>query len=159
MKKFLFSLSIVLLVGCVQVPMTTIKVPTANGLVTIKAPKDSKIAGLKANFEKGTVSLDSYEARMNPDVVSASAAGQAELIKAYSEMANSLGQLGIRAFAASQGIPLGSSAPQQPSSGRSVTQAEFDALVRQQAEAFVKAQAAAAATNPPPTASTNAPAK
>lgn len=176
MKRTLLAVLLVpfLLIACVDVPTTTIKVPTANGLVVIKAPKDSKIAGLKANFEKGTVQLDSYEAKMNPDVIGASALGQVELIKAYGDLANSMAAIGLRAFAASQGMPLaGPAAPPQQVS-QQITPQQLDAMIQKRAEEIANQRATVAATNrpsplrnprirpgstnAPPTVSTNAPA-
>lgn len=158
MKKLLFILPLVLLIACVQVPTTTILVPTAHGVVTIKAPKDSKIVGLKADFVKGTVSLDTYEAKMNPDVIGASALGQVELIKANTELANALGQMGMTAFARSQGIPLSSaSSPSTaPQANPTITTDQLNALIQRRAEEV------AAAHNPAPalgSAATNAPAR
>jgi hypothetical protein len=154
MKRILLSASVILLsVACVQVPMTTIQVPTEHGIVTIKAPKDSKMSGLKANFEKGTVTLDSYEARMNPDVIGASAAGQAELIKAYGDLANNMAQMGMRMFAASHGIPLSAPASPAPApqAGQTITQEQLNAIIERRAQQ-IAASNAAQSTNVPPAA-------
>lgn len=162
MKRLFFSLSAILLAGCVEVPMTTITVPTANGIVKISAPKDTDITGLKANFEKGTVTLDSYKARMNPDIISASAVGQMELIKAYGELANTMGQLGMRAFAASQGmqLPVAQSTSPAATPPATITTDQLNALIQRRAEEIANARA----TNQPAEprhvrrpASTNAP--
>lgn len=152
MKRILLSASVILLsVACVQVPMTTLLIPTPNGLMTVKAPKDSKIVGLKANVDKGTISLDSYEARMNPDVIGASAAGQAELIKAYGDLANNMAQMGMRMFAASQGIPLAapSSPAPAPQASQTITQDQLNAIIERRAQQ-IAAATAAQSTNVPP---------
>lgn len=157
--KILSFCSLVLLTACVNVPETTIRVPTASGVVVIKAPKDSKIAGLKANFEKGTVTLDSYEAHMNPEVIGASAAGQVELIRAYGEFANGMANLGLRAFAASQGMPMAGAAVQPTAQvAGTITTDQLSALVEQRAKQLAALSAAtnnllnqaASTTNAPP---------
>lgn len=149
MNKLIFSFSFLLLAACVDVPTTTIKIPTANGVVIIKAPKDSKLVGLKANFEKGTVSLDSYEAKMNPDVIGASALGQVELIKANTELATSLGQMGMTSFARANGIPLGSGvAPSSQVVNQTITQDQLNAIIEKRAGELA---AAKIATNQPAT--------
>lgn len=146
----LLPLLLLLLTGCVRVPMTTITVPTANGVVSIKAPKDSKITGLKANFDKGTVQLDSYETRMNPDVIGASSVGQVELIKAYADLA----QMGLRSFAASQGVPLPVAPPQQPQQpaqpSNLITPAQLDALIQRRAEEIANTRTSQEAVPIPP---------
>jgi hypothetical protein len=104
-------LILTLTVGCVQVPMTTISVPLSGGrTVTVKAPKDSEIDGLEVDFVTGKLSLAKYRARMNPEVISASAAGQVALIQGYTELTAVVGQLAIKGFSAGQAGSVGTNA-------------------------------------------------
>lgn len=83
-------------IGCASVPMTTIQIPTASGPILVKAPKDSEIDGLEMNLEKKTFSMKSYKARMNPDVIGASAAAQAEIMKQWRAMFQEAAALGAK---------------------------------------------------------------
>lgn len=136
MKNIFAAILLVALSGCVNVPKTAIEVPTARGIVRIKAPKDSTIEGLQADFEKGKVSIEKYQARMNPEVVSASAAGTVEIIRAYGELANRMAELGLKGLAASQGIPVATS--QQPVQTTTITPEQLSALIQKRAEEILK---------------------
>lgn len=91
-------LAVLLLCGCVRVPMTVIKIPLSGGRsVIVEAPKDSTIDGLKVNFATGTLELDHYQAKTNPEVIASTGMAQVELLRAYSELVNAGIAAGVKA--------------------------------------------------------------
>lgn len=80
MKRMILpSLSLLLCSGCVMVPATTLRTPVGD----FKFPKNVEIEGLEI-VKQGTnvfVSVKKYKAKNDPNVIAASAAGQAEIVK------------------------------------------------------------------------------
>lgn len=85
MKPLTIAIAALILTGCTQVPKTHIyvKIPEMlladgrilkGGSVLVKAPKNSTITGFEANRSLTNVSVkfEKYEAKMDPDVISAS---------------------------------------------------------------------------------------
>lgn len=109
MKK-LFSLALlILLVGCVAVPKTTVNFRTGK----FSSPKDDALQGLKVDYYStpdGTVhtvtSIDSANGKNNPDVINSAAAGQVQVINAYAAAIQQAIQTGMQIAAAAYGIPL-----------------------------------------------------
>lgn len=72
-----------LITGCVSVPHNAFVTPIG----TFKFPKDVELEGLDI-IKQGTnliISVEKYKSKNNPNVIAASATGQAELIKASLE--------------------------------------------------------------------------
>jgi hypothetical protein len=84
MKKLLFLLPLVALCsGCVMVPASTLKTPIGD----FKFPKNVELEGLEV-VKQGTnifISVKKYKSHNDPNVISAAATGQAELVKASLE--------------------------------------------------------------------------
>jgi hypothetical protein len=75
---------LIMLAGCVNTPHTTIQGNLNSGQFLVKAPKDGDLQGLDITRDtNGTfrVHIDRHTVRMNPDVVSQTAAGQAQIIQ------------------------------------------------------------------------------
>jgi hypothetical protein len=108
MKKLIaLSAVVTLTVGCVNVPPTKIGIPMPDGrMLTISAPKDTDIEGLEVDLNSGILKLKKYKARMNPDVLAATAAGQAELMNSYNNLFQTAFQMGQQAALASAGVPV-----------------------------------------------------
>ena len=72
------------LTGCVAVPKTTITGSIAGQPFAISSPKDSTLNGLliTANTNGVSVKIDSLTAKMNPDIITTTAAGQKAMIDA-----------------------------------------------------------------------------
>ena len=89
MKNKLFCLLAALaLTGCVNVPKTIIS-GAINGVpFSLTSPKDSKLTGLEITAQTGgltnymRISVQSLEAKMNPEVITTTADGQVKLINA-----------------------------------------------------------------------------
>lgn len=101
-KVLLAGLSLLLCAGCVNliVPKTTIKGSIAGAPFAISSPKDSTLNGLNiVAYTNGEVQvhIDSLTAKMNPDVISMSAAAQVDIINAMSAAIQSAMASGAKA--------------------------------------------------------------
>lgn len=113
LKTLLAAVALMLVSGCVHTPETRIEY----GKLRIRAPKDTDLTGLQiTQMTNGAVqvTLQSYKARMNPDVISATAIGQAQLVQAAALGTGAALGEALKAFAASQGIPLPQATPAPP---------------------------------------------
>lgn len=118
MKSF-FPLILIVLCGCVAVPLTDITYsPGTAGKppsVRIKAPKDVDIQGfelVRDGTGQATLKIRSYRARMNPDVIAAQGAREVDLVNAVgSNVINGMSE-GAKLFATGGASSLvGSSRP------------------------------------------------
>ncbi len=101
-----------LLAGCVAVPKTEVSGRIGDQPFKIVSPKDSDLAGLDISVEtNGTVRvhLDKLQARMNPDVVGQTAAGQAQIVSASLSgaggIAGNITAEAIKAYLSYLGVP------------------------------------------------------
>lgn len=97
MKKLILSLLAAGLCfagnGCIgrMVPKTTISGYLDGQPFALTSPKDSKITGLKITAQSGgltnyvSISIESLEARMNPEVITTTADGQVKMINAVAD--------------------------------------------------------------------------
>ncbi len=117
MKFKALSLSIVtlaasLICGCVFVPKTKIKGSVAGQPFNIVSPKDSDLKGLEITVQTNgtcTIKIDELKARMNPDVVGATADGQAKfaesIMNGSAKISGEVTDKAMKAFAAYLGVP------------------------------------------------------
>lgn len=108
--------------GCLQVPKTVIEVPTARGVVRLIAPKDADIQGLYVDFSKGVLGVESYRARMNPDVITQAGASQTAQMKETFTLLRDMGLIAGNGFtgrAPGEGLPEAQPEPRATQSDRS----------------------------------------
>ncbi len=85
----LMGLTALALAGCVAVPKTKITGTIAGQPFSISSPKDSELRGLEVMAASNgvvTIKIESLSAKMNPDVISTTAAGQAAMINGIAGM-------------------------------------------------------------------------
>lgn len=86
LKILCTAAALLVLCGCVAVPKSTIAYQSPEGAsIKLELPKDVELVGLMIDLSGGkpVVLLESYKARMNPEVIGNSAQGQAELIREW----------------------------------------------------------------------------
>jgi hypothetical protein len=94
--------------GCVGVPTTTVTGTLSGQPFKIVSPKDSDLVGLDIKADQyGVVHvhIDKLTARMSPDVVASTAAGQSQIIQATGATVSDAANKAIAAYLQSQGIP------------------------------------------------------
>ncbi len=90
------------LCGCVAVPKTKITGTIAGAPFEVVSPKDSDLAGLEISADtNGTVRIrvEKLSARMNPEVITTTAAGQVALINAAADAVTKAVAAGMAAAA------------------------------------------------------------
>lgn len=101
--------ALLVLCGCTSVPKSSITYHApSGGSIELDLPKDVELTGLEIDLTgpKPIVRLREYRARMNPEVIANSAAGQAEMLR---ELRGILTQMAQYGAAGASGKP-----PQNP---------------------------------------------
>ena len=83
--------------GCTSVPKSQISYSAPNGgSLKLDLPKDVELTGLEIDLSgpKPIVRLGEYRARMNPEVIANSAAGQAEFLRELKGLLSQMAQYG-----------------------------------------------------------------
>jgi hypothetical protein len=74
--------------GCVNVPKTTVTGSIQGQPFTLSCPKDCNLQKLEIKADKDnavSIKIDSLQTKMNPDVITTTAAGQAQMISAITD--------------------------------------------------------------------------
>ena len=90
--------ALLVLCGCASVPKSSIDYRSpSGGVISLDLPKDVELRDLVVDLSgpKPVLFLGEYRARMNPEVIANSAAGQAEFLRELSGIFSQMAQYGM----------------------------------------------------------------
>lgn len=95
LKALCAGAALLVLCGCASVPKSSIDYRAPDGgVISLDLPKDVEVRGLVLDLSgpKPVLFLDEYRARMNPEVIANSAAGQAEFLRELKGLLSQMAQ-------------------------------------------------------------------